>query len=744
MYLEMLSNFRKNFAALLASSALVVSLIVPASAAAPAARDAKGNDIVPNELIVKFKATATDAEIQHGLKLGHLKVKKHLQTPEMKARGHNGVTLVETDLAVDDAVAQLKNHPAVDYVEPNYTYKHQFVSNDNYVTANYTWGLYSALSSPANTYGSGAMDAWTAGYTGTNSVYVAVIDEGIDYSHPELSGNMFNNPFDPPDGIDNDGNGYIDDVHGWNFYGGNNQVFDSTGDDHGTHVSGTIGARGGNGAGVAGVNWNVTILSGKFLGANGGDTLSAVEAIDYFVDMKKRHNLNLVAINASWGGGGYSQSLHDAIIRAAKAGIIFCAAAGNDSLNNDTSASYPSNIDTRKGTSTETAASFDSVIAVAALDSTGGLASFSNYGAKTVHIGAPGVQILSTFPGGQYGYMSGTSMATPHVTGAVALYASTHPGASAQPIRDAIIGAVTPTVSLAGKTTTGGRLNISSIIKPVASTPAAPTGLAATASAGSVKLTWNAAAGATSYVVKRSATVGGPYTTVATVTTTAYTDSTVSNGTQYFYVVAAVSSGGTSLNSIEVSATPQAAVTVPAPSDVTATAAQTFVSGAGNVTVRWTAVPGATSYQIKRASSAAGPWALYGNIAATTFTQTVTANNNNTYYYRIVSMNGTTTGGESATASVTTIPASPVNLTSKAISSSELQLAWSDRSADEQGFKIEYWNGTAWVQIGTTGSNVNTVNITGTSSGGTYSFRVRAYNGTLNTPYSNYTTIKMP
>ncbi|HEY6227701.1 MAG TPA: S8 family peptidase, partial [Verrucomicrobiae bacterium] len=380
----------------LASSALAATLITSAMGAAPAS-DTKTNSgngngkaaSVPGELIVKFKSTATDAEIQRGMKLGHLKVKRHMQTESMKARGHNGLTLVETDLAADDAIAQLKNDPAVDYAEPNFTYKHQFVSNDPYVTNNYTWGLYSALSAPANAYGIGAQDAWAAGCVGTNGVYVAVIDEGIDYSHPELSGNMFNNPFDPPDGIDNDGNGYVDDVHGWNFYAGNNQIFDSTGDDHGTHVSGTIGAAGGNGKGVAGVNWNVTILSGKFLGADGGDTLSAVEAIDYFVDLKKRHNLNLVAINASWGGGGYSQSLHDAIIRAAKAGIIFCAAAGNDSLNNDVSSSYPSNIDTRKGTSTETAASYDSVIAVAAIDSNGALASFSNYGSKTVHIGAP-------------------------------------------------------------------------------------------------------------------------------------------------------------------------------------------------------------------------------------------------------------------------------------------------------------------------------------------------------------------
>src|SRR6185369_11152661 len=136
------------------------------------------------------------------------------------------------------------------------------------------------------------------------------------------------------------------------FLGDNNQVFDAAaGDDHGTHVAGTIGAIGGNAAGVAGINWNVTIISGKFIGTDGGSTLDAVQAIDYFVDLKKRHNLNLVAINASWGGTTYSRALHDAILRAAKADILFVAAAGNSAANNDSATFYPANIDTRVGTS---------------------------------------------------------------------------------------------------------------------------------------------------------------------------------------------------------------------------------------------------------------------------------------------------------------------------------------------------------------------------------------------------------
>lgn len=729
----------------LLSGVLTATLINSAMAAAPVAENngnGKGNSVA-GELIVKFKATATDADIQRGLKLGHLKVKKHTQTQTMKARGHNGLTLVQTDLTTDEAVARLSNDPAIDYVEPNFTYKHQFIANDPYVTNNYTWGLYSALSAPANVYGSGAAEAWAAGYTGTNSVVVAVIDEGIDVAHPDLAANTWTNPKDPVDGIDNDGNGYVDDVNGWNFYGGNNQVFDAASDQHGTHVSGTIGAVGGNGKGIAGVNWNVTIISGKFLGPDGGDTLAAVEAIDYFVDLKKRQGLNLVAINASWGGGGYSRSLHDSIIRAAKAGIVFCVAAGNESMNNDTTASYPANIDTRKGTLTESAASFNGVISVAAIDSNGALASFSNYGANTVHIGAPGVQILSCFPNAQLGYMSGTSMATPHVTGAVALYASTHPGASAQAIREAIVNSVTPTASLTGRTTTGGRLNIATIIKPVASAPSAPATVNAVAGAGLVNLSWTGVSGATGYAVKRSTTASGPYTTLTTTSGMSFTDTAVVFGTTYYYVVAAVTANGTSANSPETSASPLAIVQ--APTGVVASAAQANVAGTATVTVRWSPVTGATSYTIKRATSASGAFTTVATgVTGASFSQAVAATVNNVYYYRVVAVGAAANSGDSANASVTTAAPSPANLTATALSSYNVSLNWSDRSADEQGFKIEYWNGFSWVQIGTIGSNATTVNISGTSSRGTYSFRIRAYNSTANTAYSNTVTITTP
>ena len=308
-------------------------------------------------------------------------------------------------------------------------------------------------------FGSQAETAWANGNTGSASVAVGVIDEGIQFTHPDLAGQIWTNPFDPADGIDNDGNGYIDDIHGWDFDGNNNTIYDGgtrgSADDHGTHVSGTIGAKS-NTTGVVGMNWNITIISCKFLGRRGGNTVNSIKAVDYLTDLKQRHGINITASNNSWGGGGFSQALADAISRANTQNILFIAAAGNGGSdgvgdNNDATASYPSNYDS------------PNVIAVAAITSTGSLSSFSNFGATTVDLGAPGQGIWSTTAFNIYESYSGTSMATPHVTGAAALYKAKYPGATAAQIKDAILSAAqsTPTASLAGKTLTGGRLNVS-------------------------------------------------------------------------------------------------------------------------------------------------------------------------------------------------------------------------------------------------------------------------------------------
>ena len=429
------------------------------AAASSQAETQSAQDYVPNELLVKFVKGASAEKRANALSRIGGAVSEKILTKTMERFGENdGVYLIHTPFAVLEAVSKVKGIE-IEYAEPNYIYNHDAVSDDTYYTNGSLWGMYGDGTSPANQYGSQAGEAWAAGHTGSASVIVGVIDEGAMFNHTDLAGNFWTNPYDPADGIDNDGNGYVDDIHGWDFDKNDNTTFDGTQDDHGTHVSGTIGAKGGNSIGVAGVNWNVTIISAKFLGRRGGTTANAIKAVDYITDLKNRHTeLNIVATNNSWGGGGFSQGLQDAIGRANNANILFVAAAGNggnDGVgdNNDATANYPSNYPNAN------------VIAVAAITSSGAKASFSNYGATTVDLGAPGSGIYSTLPGNggasTYGSYSGTSMATPHVTGACALYASTHPGANAATIKAAILSSTVPTSSLSGKCVSGGRLNVS-------------------------------------------------------------------------------------------------------------------------------------------------------------------------------------------------------------------------------------------------------------------------------------------
>ena len=410
---------------------------------------------VPSEILIQFKPGVTEGAkaAVMGVVSGTMKERMHTRTMVAAGAGELDVVKLPPGLNVSTAITRLRNNPSIAIAEPNWVFTTQQTSNDPYYTAApyRLWGMYGDDSvTPTNQFGSQADEAWASGNVGSTSVVVGIIDEGIDYTHPDLAANIWTNPGEvAANGVDDDANGYIDDIHGWDFFNNDNSIFDGSGDDHGTHVAGTIGGVGGNGQGVAGVAWNVTMISAKFLGPSGGSLADAVEALDYLTNLKTKYGVNLVATNNSWGGGGFSQSLQDAINRAANAGILFIAAAGNDGSNNDSTARYPSN--------------YNNVIAVAAIDSSGNLASFSNYGATDVDLGAPGVGIYSTLPGGTYGSYSGTSMATPHVTGAAALYAAAHPGASANTIRAALLSSAqaTPTASLVGKTVTGGRLNVS-------------------------------------------------------------------------------------------------------------------------------------------------------------------------------------------------------------------------------------------------------------------------------------------
>ena len=413
-----------------------------------------------HELIIRFRSGLSQPDRLQTLSLIEGSITESILTPAMQRDGdREGIRLVHTAQTVPEALSRLHNLPQLQFAEPNFLYYHALASNDAYFTNGLLWGMYSNNSSPANQYGSQAAEAWTAGHTGSANIAVGIVDEGVQYNHTDLNGQVWTNPYDPVNGLDDDKNGYVDDIHGWDFNGNDNSVYDGSAgtqgtDDHGTHVAGTIGAKGANKTGVAGINWNITLIPCKFLGPNGGSTAGAVKALDYLTDLKTRHGIKIIASNNSWGGGGYSQALYDAITRANSNNILFIAAAGNGGNdgagdNNDVTASYPSGY------------AVANVIAVAAIDRSGRLASFSNWGAVTVDIGAPGVSVYSTVPVNAYASYSGTSMATPHVTGAAALYASTHSAASAATIKNAILNSAVKTSSLSGKCSTGGCLDVS-------------------------------------------------------------------------------------------------------------------------------------------------------------------------------------------------------------------------------------------------------------------------------------------
>jgi len=423
----------------------------------------KKPEYVPGEVLVKFKPTVAAASVN--------RVMADLQAKMVKQFAVIGVRQwkLGEGMAVEQAVARLKSDPNVAYAEPNYIYHIDVVPNDARFSE--LWGLNNTgQTGGTNDADIDAPEAWDIA-TGSDTVLIAVIDTGVDYKHPDLATNLWTNPGEDPwqdpnnpatgNKKDDDGNGKVDDWRGWDFVNNDNDPFDDN--QHGTHVAGTIGAIGNNGVGVVGVNWTVKIMPLKFLSAEGsGSTSDAIEAILYAVAKKAR------VMNNSWGGGGYSQALRDAIAVADQANALFVAAAGNEGTDNDQVPNYPSNYDV------------PNVVAVAATDHRDNLAVWngngggggcpglcasalaaggSNYGATTVDLGAPGKNILSTTPNAGYASFQGTSMATPHVSGAAGLVLSRFPLTNHQ-LKDRLLATVDGLSSLQGKCVTGGRLNV--------------------------------------------------------------------------------------------------------------------------------------------------------------------------------------------------------------------------------------------------------------------------------------------
>ena len=435
---------------LLALVVLGTAVVCGGGAASLDAASQQSPKAVKGELIVGFAEGVSRAEQNAILKDAGATSKKRF--------GQIDAVLVKVK---DDeealAVKVLSSDPRVTYAQPNHVVSISATPNDP--SFGQLWGLHNTgQTGGTNDKDIDAPEAWELA-TGDSNIVVAVTDTGVDFGHPDLADQRWVNTLDPVGGGDDDGNGLVDDWSGWDFVNDDNDPFDDN--RHGTHVSGTIGAEGNNGVGVAGVNWNVKIMALKFLNSAGsGTTADAIASTLYAAD----HGAD-VSSN-SWGGGPYDQALLDAIEYGASRGMLFVAAAGNDGFNNDATPTYPATYGS------------DAVLSVSATDHNDGLAFFSSYGAKTVDLGAPGVGILSTTPGNTYGSFDGTSMATPHVAGAAALVEDRFPGATLYGIKALLMGSVDPAGSLAGKTVTGGRLNIGNALacdnqaKAVLSAPA--------------------------------------------------------------------------------------------------------------------------------------------------------------------------------------------------------------------------------------------------------------------------------
>ncbi|MFH1656973.1 MAG: S8 family serine peptidase [bacterium] len=455
---------------------------------------AKSPDYVAGEVILKLKSdlSIADNQAKTGIRsLDNLnskyKVKSMEKIIKQSKKENNGLEKIyllklQKGVNIEEAIKEFNKDPNIEYAEPNYIVTTESTPDDS--SYNLLWGM-------NNTGQTGGMadadidapEAWDMN-TGNGSAVVAVIDTGIDYTHSDLAANIWINPGEIADnGLDDDGNGFIDDVHGWDFVNNDNDPMDDNG--HGTHCAGTIGAIGNNGIGVVGVNWNVKVMPVKFLNASGsGSTDAAINAINYATLM------GVNVMSNSWGGGGFSQALEDAIAVANVADISFIAAAGNSGSNNDLSPHYPSSYDV------------PNVIAVAATDHNDNLASFSCYGLNSVDLGAPGVNIYSTVPTGTcllcdpsgYRYLNGTSMATPHVAGAAALLKSYFPEATVSDIKVRLLSLGDSVSSLYGKTVSGKRLNVyNSLVEADTLAPAAVNDLnVANPTMSSVVLNWTA------------------------------------------------------------------------------------------------------------------------------------------------------------------------------------------------------------------------------------------------------------
>jgi subtilisin family serine protease len=453
----MIKTLRRNRAAhrpmaVLTCAALAVSsLMFSAFAEEPKTVLIDGNPADPDTVLVKFASEDGDTAVQASsknprvariaAKIRRIKMFRNLRRQaaielRQDATGDKATRLKER-------IQELRDSGLFEYVEPDYIVKLVASPTDTAFTNGTLWGLRNTGQKSGKSGADiEAVTAWDQ-TTGSANVVVGIIDSGIRYTHQDLEANMWVNTDEIPDnGIDDDGNGYIDDIHGINSIDGSGDPMDDN--SHGSHCAGTIGASANGDGPHVGVNWKVSLMGLKFLTAKGsGKNSNAIECIDYAIDQ------GVDIVNNSWGGGGYSQALYDAISRAKDAGILFVVAASNEGTNNDTKARYPSNF------------AVSNIISVAAIDRNDKLASFSNYGASTVHLGAPGVDIYSTTAESDTAYdtYDGTSMAAPHVAGVAALVKAKYPSLTLAQLKARLVDNTRPVDALNGRTITGGAVS---------------------------------------------------------------------------------------------------------------------------------------------------------------------------------------------------------------------------------------------------------------------------------------------
>lgn len=417
---------RTNLRSCLAASALVLqplarallALIISGFTAGILAATAQAApDAVPGELIVRFER-GVDARESRAI------VDRSDASITTRLPGKTAVVKIEDGTSSAQATRELQAQDGVVYAEPNYVVRRQAWTNDPFLTDGSLWGLYRVK----------APTAWNVSRGG--GVIVAVLDSGIAPDHPDLVNSLWQNPDELDDGIDNDHNGFADDSFGADWVRRDGMPDDEAG--HGTHVAGTIAATADDGNPAVGVVPDAKLMSLKFLDGEGaGNVGDAISAIDYAIEK------GASVINASWGGPDYSAALEDAIARAGDAGIVFVTAAGNDGSDNDDMPIYPA------------ALNLPNVVSVAAMEQSGRLADFSNYGPNTVDVAAPGVDVYSTVGDG-YEAWSGTSMASPFVAGVAALLKSAAPGIGAAQTADAILAGARDLQTLSGKVSSGG------------------------------------------------------------------------------------------------------------------------------------------------------------------------------------------------------------------------------------------------------------------------------------------------